>query len=82
MKWFLLVSAPVLLTGLVFFGPVINTPEKFPPSRVESKKDIPLVNSPSEVSYPGATGKAQTGFQTETDNNNQLLYKNIIVCIL
>jgi hypothetical protein len=82
MKWLVLVSVPVLLTGMIFFGQVIDPPKKSASSPADFKKVVPVVNSRSQDSYPGSTGQDQTGYQTETDNDNRLLYKNIIVCIL
>jgi len=82
MKQLALASVPVLLAGFLFLSPVIDLPWKSGQSQVESTRHVPVVNTLSVDSCHGVPIQEQTVSQTETDNDNSLLYKNIIVCLL
>ncbi len=81
MKWFILISVPVMITGWLLFGIAVGTSEKPDSPKTESigytQWSVANAISAGDASYP-----EQTYTKPEPDTDQSLLFKNILVCIL
>ena len=81
MKWFVLASIPVILTGFIYLdrGTELKGKECQPQGMCTT--DLSGVKPRSAALCPDAVPQENPVSQTETEDNNTLLFKNIIVCI-
>jgi hypothetical protein len=81
MKMFMLISMPLILFGVLHYTAEKGPEGKSSPPQEQYSGDMSLSDTWSANSSTGALFLQQSVSEPETNDDNRLLFKNIIVCI-